>query len=38
MWPGIKAHPMGYSTEDFGYWDKPPDGTLWTGLNFYSKP
>jgi hypothetical protein len=38
VWPGIKAHPMGYSTEDFGYWDKPPDGTLWTGLNFYSKP
>lgn len=37
MWPAVQAHPMGYSTEDFGYWDKPPDGTLWTGLNFYRK-
>ena len=38
MWPAAQAHPMGYSTEDFGYWDKPPDGMMWTGLQFYFKP
>ncbi|HEY0378124.1 MAG TPA: hypothetical protein VGC87_14495 [Pyrinomonadaceae bacterium] len=38
MWPAAQAHPMGYSTEDFGYWDKPPSGMQWTGLQFYFKP
>lgn len=32
MWQAAQAHPMGYSIEQFGYWDKEPEGTAWTGL------
>lgn len=27
MWPAVQAQPMGYSTEEFGYWELPPSGT-----------
>ena len=28
VWPLIKAHPIGYSDQPFGYWTKKPESTV----------